>query len=529
MTSRPMMAYYNEFDKKKCAMLSQLMKDGLIMKGDIDDRSIADVRAADLKGYARCHFFAGIGLWDYALDLSDWEEDRPVWTGSCPCQPFSSAGRQKGKADDRHLWPAWFNLIKELRPATIFGEQVASAVNMGVSRESVFSVSDRESERYVQAVQRAVEGRATSSLQELSKRVREEMAEYVKGEQEKVAAKEEGKRQAIQAKMDSGKQGEIFSFSGQEKRKEEEPSFRPRCSCCGNTITDRCWNMRGEQIPLGYWGAGRESVQHAEYRPNRAEKRLCLLEHKDSVFCNQCRLWRLGAGEYEESYEQLVRRFLNEQPRLADEVRYKPDEPITHGWLDDVYQGLEIEGYAVGAAVLPACGVGAPHRRDRLWFVANSESERIYRTGGTGCEKIGRQERDDCLLTYGASEEFLPESPLGDAEGEQNFRAGSSRFQPISSQSSEGSLGAASSPGLQGHGGTREESCAKRREIKERHHWEAGVWLSTPDGTSRLVEPSIPLLVNGDTERVGLIHASGDAIVPQVAATWIRAYREALR
>ena len=487
MTSRPMMAYYNEFDKKKCAMLSQLMKDGLIMKGDIDDRSIADVRAADLKGYARCHFFAGVGLWEHALQLAGWEEDRPVWTGSCPCQPFSSAGRQKGKADDRHLWPAWFNLIKELRPATIFGEQVASAVNMGVSRESVFSVSDRESERYVQAVQRAVEGRATSSLQELSKRVREEMAEYVKGEQEKVAAKEEGKRQAIQAKMDSGKQGEIFSFSGQEKRKEEEPSFRPRCSCCGNTITDRCWNMRGEQIPLGYWGAGRESVQHAEYRPNRAEKRLCLLEHKDSVFCNQCRLWRLGAGEYEESYEQLVRRFLNEQPRLADEVRYKPDEPITHGWLDDVYQGLEIEGYAVGAAVLPACGVGAPHKRDRLWFVGNAQSVKR----GLSVRKERR-------------EDFEP------------ARAG-------------GSLGDASSPGLQGHGGTREESCAKRREIKERHHWEAGVWLSTPDGTSRLVEPSIPLLVNGDTERVGLIHASGDAIVPQVAATWIRAYREALR
>jgi DNA (cytosine-5)-methyltransferase 1 len=49
-----------------------------------------------------------------------------VWTGSCPCQPFSMAGEGKGTDDPRHLWPAWFGLIKECRPATIFGEQSSS-------------------------------------------------------------------------------------------------------------------------------------------------------------------------------------------------------------------------------------------------------------------------------------------------------------------------------------------------------------------------------------------------------------------
>jgi DNA (cytosine-5)-methyltransferase 1 len=123
--------YYNEFDKKKCAALLQLMKDGHITKGDIDDRSITDVQPGDLQGYERAHFFAGIGLWDHALNLARWKEGDRVWTGSCPCQPFSAAGRQKGKADDRHLWPEWERLIKECQPSTIFGEQVASAVAKG--------------------------------------------------------------------------------------------------------------------------------------------------------------------------------------------------------------------------------------------------------------------------------------------------------------------------------------------------------------------------------------------------------------
>ena len=123
--------YYNEFDKKKCSALSMLMADGHIRKGEIDDRPIQDVKPEDLKDYERCHFFAGIGLWDYALDLARWPENRGVWTGSCPCQPFSTAGRQKGKDDDRHLWPEWLRLIEECGPATVFGEQVANAISKG--------------------------------------------------------------------------------------------------------------------------------------------------------------------------------------------------------------------------------------------------------------------------------------------------------------------------------------------------------------------------------------------------------------
>jgi len=123
--------YYNEYDKKTAAWLRELIKAGLIPDGVVDERSITDVRSSDLAGYTQCHFFAGIGGWSLALQFAGWPSDRPVWTGSCPCQPFSTAGKGLAQADERHLWPVFFNLIKECRPEHVFGEQVASAIGKG--------------------------------------------------------------------------------------------------------------------------------------------------------------------------------------------------------------------------------------------------------------------------------------------------------------------------------------------------------------------------------------------------------------
>src|SRR5690554_276556 len=123
---RSMRAYYNEIDPKAAAWLRELIKKGLIAAGEVDERDIRDVRPSDLKGFTQHHFFAGIGVWSYALRLAGWPDDKPVWTRSCPCQPSSAAGRRKGTSDERHLCPAWQWLIREYRPDTIFGEQVAS-------------------------------------------------------------------------------------------------------------------------------------------------------------------------------------------------------------------------------------------------------------------------------------------------------------------------------------------------------------------------------------------------------------------
>lgn len=120
-------AYYNEIDPFAAQWLRNLIDDGHIAPGDVDERSIVDVRPSDLAGYAQCHFFAGIGGWSLALRLAGWPDDRPVWTGSCPCQPFSAAGARKGVSDSRHLWPELQRLVRECCPTVVFGEQVASA------------------------------------------------------------------------------------------------------------------------------------------------------------------------------------------------------------------------------------------------------------------------------------------------------------------------------------------------------------------------------------------------------------------
>lgn len=121
-----MSAYYNEIDAHAAEWLRNLIAAGHIAPGDVDERDIRDVKPDDIKGYTQCHFFAGIGIWSHALRSCGWPDDRPVWTGSCPCQPFSGAGKGEGFDDERHLWPAWDWLVQQCRPAEILGEQVAS-------------------------------------------------------------------------------------------------------------------------------------------------------------------------------------------------------------------------------------------------------------------------------------------------------------------------------------------------------------------------------------------------------------------
>jgi DNA (cytosine-5)-methyltransferase 1 len=125
-----MTAYYNEVDPFAAAWLRELIKAGHIAPGDVDERSITDVRAADLAGYRQVHLFAGIGGWSLAARLAGIPDDYPLWTGSAPCQPFSAAGRQRGTDDERHLWPVMRALVAECRPPVVAGEQVASRLGL---------------------------------------------------------------------------------------------------------------------------------------------------------------------------------------------------------------------------------------------------------------------------------------------------------------------------------------------------------------------------------------------------------------
>ena len=126
-----MTAYYNEHDPLKAEVLREAIKAKAIAPGDVDERSICDVRGSDLRGYTQCHFFAGGGFWSLAGRLAGIPDDWPWWSGSCPCPSFSAAGKGGGFDDPRHLWPAWFRLIRECRPAVVFGEQADDAVGYG--------------------------------------------------------------------------------------------------------------------------------------------------------------------------------------------------------------------------------------------------------------------------------------------------------------------------------------------------------------------------------------------------------------
>ncbi|NCX94416.1 MAG: DNA cytosine methyltransferase [Gammaproteobacteria bacterium] len=322
-----MTAYYNEFDPFAAAWLRELIKGGYIADGEVDERDIKDVQPSDLRRFKQCHFFAGIGGWSLALRLAGWSDDREVWTGSCPCQPFSSAGRQKGKTDDRHLWPVWERLIGECKPATIFGEQVASA--------------------------------------------------------------------------------------------------------------------------------------------------------------------------------------------------------IAHGWLDDVYQGLESQGYAVGASVLPACSVGAPHKRDRLWFVGESNHARSQ-SGKQAAKIMGH--RNTFVATSGI---MGNRQHNGSHAAAQQRSDGATIQHDTKGQNYAGEFTRTSNPcdvahslgeRSQGHGRHEQQHGTQGWEGTKRHHWSNGVWIDYPDGKQRLVEPSIRLLADGVSNRVGKLRGYGNAIVPKVAAEFINVF-----
>lgn len=74
----------------------------------------------------------------------DYDGAVDVITGGFPCQPFSVAGKQKGQDDDRHLWPAMFDLVKKYRPSWIIGENVSGLITLGLDDV----LADLESEGY---------------------------------------------------------------------------------------------------------------------------------------------------------------------------------------------------------------------------------------------------------------------------------------------------------------------------------------------------------------------------------------------
>lgn len=125
--------------------------------------------------------FAGGGFWSLALRWAGWPDDRPCWTGSCPCPSFSAAGKGAGFDDPRHLWPDWARLVREHRPPVVFGEQVAAAVGYGwldlvqadmEAAAYTFGQLDPAYARWLMAVPPAWDGYVCTATASLSRRRR---------------------------------------------------------------------------------------------------------------------------------------------------------------------------------------------------------------------------------------------------------------------------------------------------------------------------------------------------------------------
>jgi DNA (cytosine-5)-methyltransferase 1 len=315
VNARP--AFYNEYDPFAAAWLRELIADGQIAPGVVDERSILDVRPADLVGFGQCHFFAGIGGWSLALRLAGVPDDEPMWTGSCPCQPFSAAGRGAGMSDERHLWPAFYDLIRDCRPGVVFGEQVASAAVVGGAK------------------------------------------------------------------------------------------------------------------PL--------------------------------------------AGP---------------------------------AWLDVVFDDLEAARYACGAADIPAAGVGAPHIRQRLWWVGVADAEMLRRSQ--------RELRDG----HGAAN-----APEGDHGGGRPKVVG---LHGVAGGGADGVLAHANGGHASAEGLQRGREPGQQPQDAGAGFWSDLEWLPCRDGKARPTRPGLFPLAHGVSGRVGLLRGAGNAIVPQAGAAFVRAVRAAL-
>ena len=200
-------------------------------------------------------------------------------------------------------------------------------------------------------------------------------------------------------------------------------------------------------------------------------------------------------------------------------------------WLDFVFLNLEEKGYTCASAVLPACSVGAPHKRDRLFFGAremgNSDSE--------------RRNRKHPLLQR-ATQENMPEAPRGnetcgmadpDDKGPQGRDGVPERTnkQPIGPGGLESEL---ADTVCEQFDGRRTSRKTRRSQSTNRIHsdttnthygfWSDADWIGCRDGKFRPVEPGTFPLANGIPARVGRLRGYGNAIVPQVAAEFVKAF-----
>lgn len=542
-------AAYNEIDPKAAAWLRELIKKGLIAPGDVIEASIEDLTPNDLKPYTQVHFFAGIGVWSYALRGAGWPDDRPVWTGSAPCQPFSAAGKGNSSDDERHLWPAFYKLIRACQPPVIFGEQVASSLAVGKSTANVQPLWERQA--YLRLLSHGLEGHISKHLQAMQERDREGTSRLALHEY----------RHA----------GEPLGGWGEVPSSAEELALR-HIGGVGAGAPDG-GNLRSDGHPFQH--GGETGLEHAIARPESAGRGLHDVEHSTDPVRLERSVWELGRAadgrDGERHLEETARDFaaaINSNCRSIEEAD-------GWSWIDTLQADLEDAGYASGAVDLCAAGVGAPHIRQRLWWFGerlddapgarhvgqiigtegHSRDEARLRLSGAGRTADRLDDDDDAGLEgqrgrhqaeSGRVAAAGPAAEAGELDGLE-YRSSDGREQRRPEPSGRGIAAGRSDGGLANDqrqqrpgsstggdvSGGRDEEPAEAAGLRRNSRpgptnglWGDADWLHCRDGKWRPVEPGTFPLVNGAAERVGRLRGYGNAIVAPAAQAFIEAYLE---
>lgn len=499
-----MTAYYNEFDPFAAEWLRALIAAGHIAPGVVDTRSIVDVRPEELAGFTQCHFFAGIGVWSHALRSAGWSDERPVWTGSCPCQPFSAAGKGGGTRDERHLWPVFHRLIRACRPEIIMGEQVASSLVVGKFRG--YDVQSLwQARQFLDFRKDWLEGHFPLGLQGVpeftsAKFLKNSAAEHG-NPCEQAGGRSEGESQRKEPPFRSGP-GMGFGEAGSRSLPTEREAIRPD---------------------------GDQKHEYAVSGPNRPKGRLSEDEHSGYSIRAERSARDLGAGQFVRSGgccdEDAIER-LND---LIAEVSGDIEAENGASWLDTLYLDLGRDGYTCWSDTAPAAGFGAPHIRQRLYWMAYTDN--------TGLERwIGAEERSgECAVGQNGLGGRMADAK-SIAEQDKPKRVVSDHEERSAVQFRADTRTASGDGGRYDTKGSRESGRGVEVEYglhmggagPNNGHWRDADWLFCRDGKWRPVESSTFPLAHGSPARVGRLRGYGNAIVAPQAAAFIEAVREVI-
>ena len=488
--------YYNDNDRSAVRWLRQLIDDGHLPEGHVDDRDITEITPADLTGYTSHHFFAGIGGWAHALDLADWSRNRPVWTASLPCQPFSDAGDKQGDADDRHLWPTFRRLVAVVLPETIMGEQVASRMGRDWMGNVRFDLEHIVYWRAWNQTLRQVQ------VAETFDRVSEILGE-VFGRIETAASTTRVKQTVPQVEPTTSTAPEPTGLQSLIHRSGLSETPGQPAGVSPDTNHGDGW-AAAEQHP---WTQKRGQCADAQ---NRTARWVSVLEHQRGLFTDEYGTGELGGDGVQQDCRRIFgEEHLNEQRIFTEGLRVLIAASHRRLVLAGVRVDLEPLGYACGASDLPAAGVGAPHVRQRLWWVAHTD----------------RTRREDSSQG---------QEPVLGGGGTSSSRVPANNRRPRRHRTDDADVGVVDTDSEHSEGGTgsrQQNQTQSGMPGLERPvgGWDTYDWIACADGKTRRIEPGLSPLADGIPNRVVQLRGYGNSIVPQVAAVFIAAADEAIK